>query len=145
MAFRRQAIAHIEQDRDEAQGSDHGSVEKPHVHEGLGRDIRGRPDLRTRGPVDNLQGPTGDHGAETAGRLCGERHGRKKCTFLATSGLMFVLVADIGHHRTVADVCLGGREALDNLYRDQQRQDGLHFDLPDRDRVGVLGEPADQP
>ncbi len=70
-------------------------------------------------PVDDLQRPTGDHCAEAAGGLGGERD----CgAFLTATGVVFVLVTHVGHHRAVADVGLRRRPALNHFHWHQQRQ-----------------------
>ena len=84
-------------------------------------------------PGDNVECDAGDDVADARGRLGRKGTGREEDAFLALAGFVFVLVDDVRHHRAERHVGLHRAGALDDLDRDQER---------DQQRIAVLGEPV---
>ena len=67
VAFSGQSVLRVENDRDEAEGSNDGSVYQPHIHKRFRWNIGGRLDMWSHRPVDYLKCPTRDNSSEPSG------------------------------------------------------------------------------
>ena len=136
MALAGEAVVGVAPDGDDGEACHDGAVEQPQMHQRLRRHVRRGLDIGATRPFDEVEAQAAEKRAEAGGGLGGERHGAEEDALLAHTGLVFVLVRHVRHHRAERHEGELQNEALDEFEDEQDGEQGV---------LAVLWQPAEQP